>query len=492
MKNGRKITWVSGPAAGFYIDLDNQKIGYSGEEKSLTHLQTGLLQFMLSRRGEFVTANDTAIHPELFSIDFSKYISTIKSFIKALWRSADKAQDASEAVDEIFEKRSTYGNTGYRIKIEITDKPDWTDETAADKPGSDKTGISSTELVSSPLTAKELRASYFKNNWLPLFIYAFLILGNVLFLDSIKCTIKSILINIIKIPFGFTFIFLSVMSVMPIVCGLLIDVPLALREYKRKNGITGKITDPETIHNAAMYKVPRFDNSKEHVAFFLLCNLTGAFTAAAALLYVKSIPGILDLISEINNGYAYIIILVIGLLVALFNNYSLQTTPSLSRCAENYILTRAHAFLNLIHLSITLPFAGSLIYTFMSVRFHHPEIKAFITSAYIVLIVSGCCYLWFSADSPSARKIDSISKDNFITGLPLVMTFTTTYTLMCFKPDLVSILALITTPLFLTVWLFYFMKRRKSHSVKLYYFLSSFFSVMAFSVILMLVLGFWV
>lgn len=491
MKSGRKFTWVSGPAAGFYIDLDNQKIGYSGEEKSLTHLQAGLLHFMLSKHGEFITANDTANHPELFSIDFSKYISTIKSFIKSLWKSADKGQDANLAVDEIFEKRSTYGNTGYRIKIELTDRPDWSEEKISE-PHPENETIEKSEQVSPPPTSKELRAGYFKNNWLPLFIYAFLILSIVLLLDSTKLSVNTLLVSLIKIPFGYTFIALCIISVLPIIGGLLIDVPLALKEYKRKNHISDKQLDTETIHKAAMYEVPRFDNSKEHVGFFLLCNLTGAITAASTLLYVKSIPGIQDYMAGAGTGYAYIIILIISLFVALFNNYSLQTTPSPTRSAENYILTRAHAFLNLIHLSVSLPLGGSLIYTFMSVRFHHPEINTFITSAYIVLIISGCCYLWFSADSPAARKIDSISKDNFITGLPIGLALTTAYTILSFKFNPVCIVALITTPVFLTVWLFYFFKRRKSHSLKLYYFLSSFFSVMAISVILMLVLGFWV
>ena len=185
------------------------------------------------------------------------------------------------------------------------------------------------------------------------------------------------------------------------------------------------------------------------------------------------------------------IIILIGLLVALLNNFCLQTAPSPNRCADNYILSRAHAFLNLIHLSITLPLAGSLIYTFLSVRFRSQDITAFITPAYIVMVISAYCYLWFSSDSPAARKIDSISKNNFITGLPIAAAFATGYTILCFKPDLICNISLITTPVFILIWLVCFLRRRKENSLRLYYFISSFFSIIAITVIVMLVVGFW-
>ena len=107
------------------------------------------------------------------------------------------------------------------------------------------------------------------------------------------------------------------------------------------------------------------------------------------------------------------------------------------------------------------------------------------------MVLSAYCYLWFSSDSPAARKIDSISKNNFISGLPFVFIFTTIYTVLCFVPDTVCIVSLLTAPAFLLLWLVCFLKRCKENTLKLYYFVSSFFSVMAISVIVMLILSFW-
>ena len=495
MKNEHRITWVSGPATGFYIDFDNQKIGYSGTEKSLNRLQTRLLHFMLSSPGGFVTASDTEKDNELFSIDFLKYISAIKSAIKTLWKAAGKEDEAGELTDQIFEKRSTYGSTGYRLRTELTDElEDITSETSEPAPTADLNPVPASEQPSeqepASVTKTGMLKKYFENNWLQLFLYVFLILGLVLLFDSFHITVESLLVKIVSIPFGFTFLIIALLSALPVLGGLFIDVPVALKAFEKKKGISKKDLDAGTVHEIAMKTIPRFDNSREHVLFFLICNLTGAFTVASVLLYVKSIPGLTDYLSGMGRDYAYVFTILAGCIVALLSNYGLQTSNSPTRCADNYILSRAHAFMNLIYLSAALPFAGSLIYTFLSYRFNSGS-TAVITPAYIVMVLSAYCYLWFSSDSPAARKIDSISKNNFISGLPVVFIFTTIYTVLCFVPDTVCIVSLLTAPAFLLLWLVCFLKRRKENTLKLYYFVSSFFSVMAISVIVMLILTFW-
>lgn len=484
MRNEQRITWVSGPASGFYIDLESQKIGYSGKEKSLNHLQTRLLSFMLSFPGGFVTAGDTAGDSELFSIDLSKYISAIKSAVRSLIRSVDPDADAGAFADQIIEKRSTYGNTGYRLRTELTDElddaPSETTATIVLDPVKD-----SLSEDPSPLGIKR----YLKYNWLPLFIYMFLILGIILLADSLQFSVHSLLAQIVTAPFGITFTILSVVSALPILGGMFIDVPLSVREYSIKKGLDPESLDKESIHKIAMYLIPRFDNSKEHILFFLICNLTGAFTVSSVLLYVKSIPGLIDYLPTADHGYAYSFIILAGCFVALFNNYSLQTTYSSDRCADDFILSRAHAFLNLIHLTVSLSFGGCLIYTFLSFRFVGGSGTSVITPAYIVMILAAYCYMWFSSDSPAAQKIDSISKNNFITGLPIAVVITTVYTVFCFAWNIPSIIALLTAPAFLALWLVCFLRRRKENTLKLYYFVSSFFSVMAIALIVLLVLS---
>ena len=486
MRNEHRITWVSGPAAGFFIDFENQLIGFSDKEESINRLQTRLLFFMLSSPGGFVTEKELAMDPEIFSISLSRYISDIKKKIMNICKDADMAVEPDQVFEQIIEKRKTYGNTGYRLRTELTDI---LDEVTSETPGTATVEEVHEETVKDPLPLGMKR--YVKYNWMPLFIYSFLILGVILSLDSLKITAESLLVRIANIPFGFAFLVLALLSALPVAGGVFIDVPMAVNEYVRKKGITKKDLSSDQIHEIAMRIIPRFDNSREHVIFFLICNFTGAFTVASVLLYVKSIPGLLEYLSSDSRDYAYIIVFVAGCLVALFNNYSLQTTESPTRCADDFILSRAHSFLNLIYLSVCLSLGGTLIYTFLSYRFFYNNGAVVITPAYIVMVLSAYCYLWFSSDSPSARKIDSISKNNFITGLPIAAVITTVYTVLCFRPDIVCVISLLTAPVFLLLWIVCFLRRRKENTLKLFYFVSSFFSIMAIAVIVMLILNFW-
>lgn len=486
MRNEHRITWVSGPAAGFFIDFENQLIGFSDKEESINRLQTRLLFFMLSSPGGFVTEKELAMDPEIFSISLSRYISDIKKKTINICKNADTAVEPDQVFEQIIEKRKTYGNTGYRLRTELTDI---LDEVTSETPVTATVEEVHEETVKDPLPLGMKR--YVKYNWMPLFIYSFLILGVILSLDSLKITAESLLVRIANIPFGFAFLALALLSALPVAGGVFIDVPMAVNEYVRKKGITKKDLSSDQIHEIAMRIIPRFDNSREHVIFFLLCNFTGAFTVASVLLYVKSIPGLLEYLSSDSRDYAYIIVFVAGCLVALFNNYSLQTTESPTRCADDFILSRAHSFLNLVYLSVCLSLGGTLIYTFLSYRFFYNNGAVVITPAYIVMVLSAYCYLWFSSDSPSARKIDSISKNNFITGLPIAAVITTVYTVLCFRPDIVCVISLLTAPVFVLLWIVCFLRRRKENTLKLYYFVSSFFSIMAIAVIVMLILNFW-
>lgn len=484
MGKDKRITWVSGPAKGFYIDFESQKIGFSDQEKGLNRLQTRLLFFMLSSPAGFITASDTANDKELFSIDFSKYISAIKSAIKNLFKAADTTEDPSVLLDQILEKRSTYGNTGYRLRTELTDI---LDEVTSETSQPDLTPIKEQDDNDLPLGMKR----YLKNNWLVLFIYVFLILGAVLGLDSMGITVQLLLVKIINLPFGYTFLLMCLLSVLPILGGILIDVPLAVKVYVKKSKIKESDLDATSKHNIAMNLVPRFDNSKENVMFFLICNLTGGFTASSVLLYAKSIPGITDYLSSTNHVYAFVSTMLVGCLVALFNNYSLQTTKSPTRCADDFILTRAHAFLNLIYLSVSISLGGALIYTYLSYKFFYGSDAAVITPAYIVMVLAAYCYLWFSSNSPAADEIDSISMNNFISGLPILAIVSTVYTIVCFKPDFVCLVSILTAPIFLVLWIFCLLKRKKENTLKFQYFISSFFSIVAIAIIIMLALNFW-
>ena len=231
MKNEHRITWVSGTASGFYIDFETQTIGYSDKEVHLEYLQTRLLRFMLSSTGGYVTPHDISTDSELFSINLSKYIHGIKTKILSLLKTSDD-DDSDALFDQIIEKKTINGKRGYRLRTELTDVlDDVTSEVKEDRP---------LEPVTKPDMAKKDMPAfrrYMSNNWLALFIYLFLVLCTVLLLDSVHITAEYLLIKIIDIPFGFTFIALCILSMLPVIGGLFVDVPLALKEYEKKKGV---------------------------------------------------------------------------------------------------------------------------------------------------------------------------------------------------------------------------------------------------------------
>ena len=486
MKNEHRITWVSGTAKGFYIDFETQTMGISDKEVHLEFLQARLLKFMLSSTGGYVTARDISGDSELFSINLSKYIHGIKTKCLSLLKPSDETEDPDTVFDQIIERKTINGKRGYRLRTELTDVlDDVTSEVENDKP---------LEPVTEAEPAKDTPLGfrrYLSNNWLALFIYIFVVLCTILILDSVHITAENLLIRIINVPFGFTFIALCLLSMLPVLGGIFIDVPLALKEYEKKKGIKRSDLNDEKIHEIAMNLVPRFDNSREHIIFFSLCNITGAFTVASELLYIKSIPGICEYLADPSRDYFYIVTIAAGCFVALFNNYSLQTSKSPNRCEDDFILSRVHASLNLIYLSLSLALGCSMAYAFLSYRFFYNSNAVVITPAYIVMILSMYCYLWFSSDSPAAKQIDSVSKNNFISGLPILTAFTTAYTFLCFTPDLVCILSILIAPVFLLLWFVCLIRRKKENTIKLHYFVSSFFSILAIAIIVMLILNFW-
>lgn len=435
MSNKDIITWTSGDATGFYIDFKLQTVGYNGEQKHLEYLQTKLLQFMLTAPDDFKTSRDVSEAPEIFSINLSKYIHEIKNKCIAILKNED-------LFEQIIERKTINGKRGYRLHTEFTDMAAGTVDLIA----------KSTDTDNIPFI------TYIKNNWFPLFIYLFLILSVVLVTDSAGLSPGDLLTKVLELPFAVSFLSLCILAALPIIGGILIDA-----------------------------RNSHFDNSKEHIIFFLVCNLTGAFTVASEVLYAKSIKEALS--SNSQSDWMYVIIAVGACFVALYNNYMLQTKDSAAREKDHYILTRAHAFLNLVHLSIGITIGAMILYDIFLSKVIWGNLSIGITAAYIVMYLSGYCYLWFSSDSPAAEKIDSISNNNFISGIPIVALSQIIYTFACFKLDLLCVVSIMSSLLFTGLWAFYLVRRKRHDSLKFKGIYTSFFSIIAAFVIISLLMN---
>ena len=347
MSNKDIITWTSGDAAGFYIDFKLQTVGYNGEQKHLEYLQMKLLQYMLTEPDDFKTSQDVSEVPEIFSINLSKYIHEIKNKCVALLKNEN-------LFEQIIERKTINGKRGYRLHTEYTD--------IATGDASISTDADSTPFI-----------TYIKNNWFPLFIYLYLILSMVLVANSAGFSLRGLLTKVLELPFAISLLSLSILAALPIIGGILIDA-----------------------------RNSHFDNSKEHITFFLVCNLTGAFTVASEVLYAKRFTAALSVNSQ--SDWIYVIIAVGACFVALYNNYMLQTKECSVRDTNHFILTRAHAFLNLVYLSISITIGAIILCDILLSKVIGGDLSIGITAAYIVMYLSGYCYLWFSSDSPAAEK----------------------------------------------------------------------------------------
>lgn len=547
MENNTRITWVIGDIEGFYIDFNTQTLGYRSKEIHLEFLQCELFKFMLKIPGGYVTSDDVAASSELFSINLSKYISDIKRKCLSLLQTQLVDLDADTIFGQIIEKKTIVGRRGYRLRTELTDIFA-SDETAEVSDGdssiSDGSAIASTittvtatsvdgsvaggadgsvdgsvavsavgsasgsaaetqgvdkgqatdvqELLSStdkPEAVVHNLKWYFENNWLQLFIFIFAIMVIGLICDSMGITTEDAISQVLRLPFAVIFVGLCLVSMLPIIGGKFFDVRVAVKEYAKKNNIDYKDVPKARFHDIAMYEVPRFDNSRHHVFFFSLCNLTGAFTIAAELLYAQTTSGIEEVLTSTHQSMVFFFVTLFACFVAIYNNYSLQTVISPMRNADNYILSRAHAFFNTIWLSLAISLGCFVLYILGSYAFFYGSTSLEISSSFVIMLLSLYCYLWFSSDSPGAEEIDSISKSNFITGVPALAVFSTIFTIVCFKPDLPCFISLFSAVFFLVLWVYYLRKHKKTDTFRMHLFFTSFFSVMSICVIVMILLN---
>ncbi|MBO6114345.1 MAG: hypothetical protein J6P57_04740, partial [Lachnospiraceae bacterium] len=294
----------------------------------------------------------------------------------------------------------------------------------------------------------------------------------------------ELFMHLVTLPLKTSLLICLLGGMIPVFAGLIIDTPYALIAKHIK---TGKKADISEYYHIVTHEEERFDLSKQHVSFFAICNLTGAITTATIILFVKKIPDFDTYITKSSMNTPLAVISFAAIFVALYNNYMLQTKHVPIRNNHNYILSRAHAFFNFFWLTFSISVSCGLLFAFLLFRISSSYATPdSLDSSFLIMILAAYSYLWFSADSPLAVDIESISKDNFISGAPVLAFFSLLYTILCFDISMTCILSVIINILVLSVW-YIVMKKRKSIGV--IRFITSFFSVAAIFVILMLILN---
>ncbi len=479
-ENHYKLIWTSGELEGLYIDFKYQEIGYrENEPERIEFRKLQIIKYLLEHSTEYITGTQINLTEELNSIDLPKSISSIKaSILKALNPVFDKDK-ASDLYNLIIDKHRINGQMGYKLLtsdavLSNVDEAENYQIVASIDTYADKSDNSYAEES----------FSYIQKNWFMLFIFSYIILMILFILKANDISFGELFMHLVTLPLKTSLLICLLGGMIPVFAGLIIDTPYALIAKHIK---TGKKADISEYYHIVTHEEERFDLSKQHISFFAICNLTGAITTATIILFVKKIPDFDTYITKSSMNTPLAVISFAAIFVALYNNYMLQTKHVPIRNNHNYILSRAHAFFNFFWLTFSISVSCGLLFAFLLFRISSSYATPdSLDSSFLIMILAAYSYLWFSADSPLAGDIDSISKDNFISGAPVLAFFSILYTILCFDMSMTCILSFIINVLVLIVW-YIVMKKRKSIGV--IRFITSFFSVVAVFVILMLVLN---
>ena len=478
--NHYKLIWTSGALEGLYIDFKYQEIGYKeNTPERIEFKKLQILKYLLEHSTDYTTGAQINQTEELNSIDLPKSISSIKSSIlKALNPIYDK-EKAADLYNLIIDKHRINGQMGYKL---ITS--DAVLSNIDDSENSHVVANIDTYTEKSDKTHKEESFSYIRKNWFVLFIFSYIILMILFILKANDISFGELFMHLVTLPLKTSLLICLLGGMIPVFAGLIIDTPYALIAKHIK---TGKKADISEYYHIVTHEEERFELSKQHVSFFAICNLTGAITTATIILFVKKIPDFDTYITKSSMNTPLAVISFAAIFVALYNNYMLQTKHVPIRNNHNYILSRAHAFFNFFWLTFSISVSCGLLFAFLLFRISSSYATPdSLDSSFLIMILAAYSYLWFSADSPLAVDIESISKDNFISGAPVLAFFSLLYTILCFDISMTCILSVIINILVLSVW-YIVMKKRKSIGV--IRFITSFFSVAAIFVILMLILN---
>ena len=526
--NHYKLIWTEGELKGFYIDFTYQEVGFVGRpSQRIERRKLEIIKYLFEHSDQYITGIDINMIEELNSVNVSKAISSVKSSIVRALSEVYEHEECMRLYEQIMDKKKTNGHMGYRL---LTDTTSFLNEGAGYVGGVDsstadtkmlnspQTAVTSDDLETSdgPMTSGDDRSTtrrvirgfvgYLKSNWFVLFVLLYIFITCFIVLDAKQLTLGLLIKRLIDMPLKLSFAILIISSIIPIAAGLLIDTPIALLSYHLKNRRKADSTNTEEkrdgqntssidkhsvltlskLQDIVMHREARFDISSSHLIFFTTCNVTGAMSVSALILYVSKLPHFTEYISDSRLNTAILCITFVGIFVALYNNYMLQTKAEPARNCANYKLTRAHAFCNTLYLSFSVSLLCVLVFGHLlfglSSSYANP---ATLNSAYIIFILAAYSYIWFSASSPMADLIDSISGDNFISGAPIFALFSVLYTLR-FTMSTVSVVSLLINGATLAMWLSLVLKKR---SVTLLRFTTSFFSCMAISVIVMLIIN---
>ncbi|MBQ8007204.1 MAG: hypothetical protein IJ245_06205, partial [Lachnospiraceae bacterium] len=439
-------------------DFLNQEIGFRDyPAERLEYRKIKVLLFLLEHSGEYVTNSNLQLSSELNSVDLPKTISSIKSHIVNLLSYQYDKEYSVQLFSNIIDKHKVNGYMGYNLITKSLSVGD-TDTVAS---AIEEVIPEIAKNIPEPSESSEISQvttptiqDYFRNSWLSLFLIAYLIITFFLVIDHYNIGLNQIVSHLTNIPFVFVSLILMISAFIPIILGKYVD---------RGN---------------------KFDTSKLHVHTFLLSNITGALTCLSLINYFRHIPTADEYLNHHNEQLPISFILFIGLAVALLMNFNLCTKPSEGRRGTDYYLKNLHAISNVIFVTFILFLSCSLIYILLKLCFVY-HIKTGIYSSLAVVMMSSYLYLWFTSISPAANDLDSVSRSNFDTGIPLLSVVVLIYIFMNFSVSMPCIISICVILLGMAAWLIYIFKKRSELHLKL---LGSLFNIMAAAVIISIII----
>lgn len=251
---------------------------------------------------------------------------------------------------------------------------------------------------------------------------------------------------------------LLIISVMQPIAGHLIDFPIALAQYAKRNNMTFAdarklpIEDLRNISTFGDTKVPikgagRYKMHPRHVLYATLCNVTGALCSVCVLSMMYSLPGISDYVI-LNSNWVNIFELVISVavVIVLWHIHDEQAGPfpeKIDEFAEDpdtYRLSRVHVWANSIHLILNISVCIILVVLLLLFGFSNFQSCSDIIPVICLSVaaLAAALFLWVSTVSGLAEPYNPKSKSNWTVGPIVIIVAYCALIVLLFEPAIIN------------------------------------------------------
>ena len=279
---------------------------------------------------------------------------------------------------------------------------------------------------------------------------------------SYEANFSDVLVYVLEHKYFFV-IAILVMAIMPVIAGILIDLPISIVRYADgNNSLLKKIRQLSipAILNIAENGDPkeiiknegRVNLKIKHILYFLSSNISGAISSVFILLMAASIDDLKSVIRE-HSYYESCELVISGTICYLLIFISGQQKKNENSCSnpDNYILNRAHQICNALYLFVSQTISYIFIMTFLIYGFSNLRgCNSYSTFVFLsATIVSLLLFFYISGKTEYAGEIDAQAEIFWKYTPYLLVTIYLIVVLLFFKLSWIIILCALLVSIFM-------------------------------------------